>query len=86
MSIRAARDRFHALVGEISAGGHVLICRRSAPLAVLVSAADYDQMAEAVRRDEGLAAVMRGRGVSVEPWTTPKVLEAVARLLEEKDA
>jgi len=85
ISIRAAKDQFHSLVSGVADGSYVLICRHSTPLAVLVPAGDFDRIAEAVRRDQGLAAVLRGRGLAVELWTTPKVLEVVLRLVEGED-
>lgn len=83
ISIRAARGRFGSLVDEVADGDCALICRRSTPLAVLIPVTKYEELAETVRRDQGLAALLRGRGVAVEAWTAAGVLEAVVRLLEE---
>ena len=82
ISINAARGRFGTLVDEVAEGGAALICRRSTPLAVLMPATQYEELAETVRRDQSLAAVLRARGVDVEGWTTAGVLEAVVRLIE----
>ena len=82
MPIRAARERLGALVDRVASGSYVLICRRSTPLAVLLPAGDFDLLAETVRREEELAAILRGRGYDVEPWTTPTVLEVVTRVLD----
>ena len=83
ISIRTARGRFGSLVDEVADGLPALICRRSTPLAVLIPAAQYDEFAEMVRRDQSLAAILRARGVAVETWTTAGLLGAVVRLLEE---
>lgn len=83
ISIKAARARFGSFVDHVAEGHPALICRKSTPLAVLVPAAQYEELVETVRRDQSLAAILRARGVSVETWTTTSVLEAVVRLLEE---
>jgi hypothetical protein len=49
-------------------------------LAALISASELDRFQELERRDEGLQAVLKGRGIGVAPWTTAKILEVVARL------
>ena len=74
ISIRTARGRFGSLVDKVG--------RRTTPLAVLLPAAQYEELAETVRRDQSLAAVLRARGIAVEAWTTAGVLEAVVRLIE----
>lgn len=82
ISIHAARGRFGSLVDEVAGGGAALICRRSTPMAVLLPATHYDQLAETVRRDQSLAAVLRARGIQLDAWTTASVLEAVVSLIE----
>ena len=83
ISIRTARGRFGSLVDKVADEGRpALICRRTTPLAVLLPAAQYEELAETVRRDQSLAAVFRARGIAVEAWTTAGVLEAVVRLIE----
>lgn len=83
ISIRTARGRFGSLVDRVAEGHPALILRRSTPLAVLLPAAQYEELAETVRRDQSLAAILRARGIALDSWTTAGVLEAVARLLEE---
>ena len=84
ISIRTARGRFGTLVDEVAGDGPpALICRRSTPLAVLMPVAQYEELAETVRRDQSLAAVLRGRGLLSGSWTTTAVLEAVVRLIED---
>jgi len=83
ISTKAARARFGSLVDHVADGNPALICRKSTPLAVVVPAAEYEQLVETARRDQSLAAILNAQGVAVEEWTTPKVLEAVARLIEE---
>ena len=80
--IRTAREIFSRLVDRVAGGEPVLICRRSTPLAVLLGAAQYEELAETVRRDQSLAAILRARGIALDSWTTSGVLEAVARLIE----
>jgi prevent-host-death family protein len=83
ISIRTARGRFGSLVDEVAAEGRpALICRRTTPLAVLLPADKYEELAETVRRDQSLAAIFRARGIAVDAWTTAGVLEAVVRLIE----
>jgi prevent-host-death family protein len=82
ISIHAARGRFGTLVDEVAGGRAALICRRSTPLAVLLPATQYEELAETVRRDHSLAAVLRARGIALESWTTAGVLEAIVRLIE----
>mgnify|MGYP000064712156 CR=1 FL=1 len=82
ISIHAARGRFGSLVDEVADGGAMLICRRSTPMAVLLPAVQYEELAETVRRDQSLAAVLRARGVEFDSWTTASVLEAIVRLIE----
>ncbi len=81
MAIRAARARFGELVDRVARGGYFLILRHSSPLAVLLPASDYERLAEVSRRDQELAAVLRGHGYEVTPWSTATVLEVVARIL-----
>ena len=83
ISIRAARERLGSLVDEVAAGRAALICRRSKPLAVLLAAADYEELLEVVRRDHSLAAILGARGLVLEDWTTAEAVGAVVRLLEE---
>jgi prevent-host-death family protein len=80
MPIRAARASFGALVDEVAEGTRVLVCRRTTPLAVLLPQSDYQELVDLASRDEQLAAVLRGLGADVDPWTTPKIVEAVVRL------
>lgn len=83
ISIRTARGRFGSLVDKVAEEGRpALICRWGTPLAVLLPAVQYEELAETVRRDQSLAAIFRARGISVEAWTTAGVLEAVVRLIE----
>jgi prevent-host-death family protein len=83
VSIKAARARFGSFVDHVAEGHPALICRGSTPLAVVVPAAQYEELIETVRRDQSLEAVLRARGVAVSEWTTTEVLEAVVRLLED---
>jgi uncharacterized protein (DUF58 family) len=53
------------------------------PLAVLLPLLQYEELAEAARRDQSLAAILRASGIPVETWTTGEVLEAIVTLLEE---
>ena len=80
MPIRAARASFGALVDKVARGTRILVCRRTIPLAVLLPQADHQQLVDLAARDEQLAAVLRGLGVDVDPWTTPTIVEAVVRL------
>jgi prevent-host-death family protein len=80
VEIRQLRADLSNLVDRASQGGATVICRRSTPLAALISAADYECFQELLRRDEGLKAVLRGNGVRVSPWTTPKILEVLTRM------
>lgn len=80
IGVRAAKAKFSALLDEVDGGDHVLVCRRSQPLAALIPASDLDRFRELARREEELAAVLRGRGYRVDPWGTPGVLEVVSRL------
>ena len=82
MAIRTARERFGALVDRVADGSRVLVCRRSTPMAVLLPRGDYDRLVELARRDEQLAAVLRGRGLHVDPWTTTNLVEALASVGE----
>jgi prevent-host-death family protein len=81
MAIRAARGRFGELIDRVARGGYFLILRHSSPLAVLLPAPDYERLAEVGRRDQELAAILRGHGYEVAPWTTATVLETVTRIL-----
>ena len=80
VGIRRARTELPRLVDEASVGSPVVIARRGQPLAALISASELDRFQELERRDEGLRAVLKGRGIGVVPWTTAKILEVVARL------
>lgn len=84
MPIRAARARFGELIDRVASGRYFLILRHSEPLAILLPATDYERLAETSRRDRELAAVLKGHGYEVAPWTTPNVLEVVARILEAR--
>lgn len=67
-----------------------MLCRRSRPLAVLISLDELERFRELVRRDEALAAVFRARGHTPDPWTTSSIIEVVvthlvARLGSEEE-
>lgn len=83
ISIKAARACFGSFVDHVVEGHPALICRRSTPLAVLLPATEYEELIEAVRGDQSLAAILGARGAALDCWTTTGVLEAVVRLLEE---
>lgn len=80
IGLRQAKTELSSLVDKAAEGGAVVICRRSTPLAALISASDYERFQELLRRDEGLHAVLRGKGLRVHPWTTAKILEVLTRL------
>lgn len=82
--IRTARGGFGGLIDRVAAGGYFLIFRRSDPQAVLLPVPDYEDLAEARRRDQELAAVLRGHGHEVSPWSTEGVLETITRILGAK--
>lgn len=82
MAIRRVRESFGAVVDTVASGRRILVCRRSTPLAVLLPKSDYTALAELEQRDEQLAAVLRGRGVRVDPWTTTNLIEALAKVGE----
>ncbi len=82
MGIRAARARFGPLVDRVAAEGYpVIICRRGEPLVALIPVRDLQRLQELERRDRDLAAVLRGRGFRIDPWTTATALEAVTNLV-----
>lgn len=83
ISIRTARENLGSLVDEVADGSPALICRRSTPVAVLLPATQYEDLAEMVRRERSLAAILRASGVQVGTWSTAEILAAVVRLLEE---
>jgi prevent-host-death family protein len=86
IGVRAAKATFSTLLDEAAAGHHALICRRSRPVAALISLNDLDLLGELIRRDEELAAVMRARGHDVDPWVTPTILRVVVSYLAPPDA
>ena len=81
MGIRAARARFGPIVDRVATEGYRLIICRRGQLAALISVPDLQRLHELERRDRDLAAVLRGRGYRVDPWTTPTALEAVTSLV-----
>ncbi|MDQ3954137.1 MAG: hypothetical protein M3285_01120 [Actinomycetota bacterium] len=80
MAIRRVRESFGALVDTVASGRRILVCRRSMAMAVLLPKDDYATLAELDQRDQQVAAVLRGRGIVVDPWTTPNLVEALARV------
>lgn len=80
IGIRRVRSELTSLVDRAAAGSSVVISRRGRPLAALISATDFERFQELQRRDEGLRAVLRGQGLRISPWTTPKILEVLTRL------
>ncbi len=80
VGLRKARAELPSLVDRAAAGSTVVISRRGRPLAALISTTDFERFQELVRRDDGLKAVLRGQGFRISPWTTPKILEVLARL------
>jgi prevent-host-death family protein len=84
MPIRAVRESFGALVDSVATGRRILVCRRTTPMAVLLPRGDFDTLDELAHRDEQLAAVLRGRGFVIDPWTTTNLIEAVAQLGERR--
>lgn len=82
IGIRAAKANLGSILEGVAGGEHVLLCRRSRPLAALISLEDLERFRELVRRDEELAAVLRARGHSVDRWDTAAILEVVVTYLE----
>ena len=80
VGLRQAKAELSRLVDDAAAGSSVMISRRGRPLAALISAAELERFRELERRDDGLQAVLRGQGLRVVPWTTPKILEVLTRL------
>lgn len=80
VGIRRAIRELPSLVDTAAAGSPVLISRRGNPLAALISAEDLERFRELERRDEGLKAILRGQGLRISPWTTPRILEVLTRL------
>lgn len=80
VGIRKAVRELPSLVDQAAAGSSVVISRRGRPLAALISAADLERLRELERRDDGLRAILRGQGIRITPWTTPKILEVLTRL------
>lgn len=80
VGIRKAVRELPTLVDQAAAGSSVVISRRGRPLAALISAADLERLRELERRDDGLRAILRGQGIRITPWTTPKILEVLTRL------
>ena len=80
IGIRQAKAEFSEVIDEVTAGASFMVCRRATPVAVLMSIAEYERFRELQRRDADLKAVLRGKGVGITPWTTPKIIEAVTRL------
>lgn len=80
MPIRTVRESFGALVDSVASGRRILVCRRTTPMAVLLPRGDFDTLDELARRDQQLAAVLRGRGYAIDPWTTTNLIETLARL------
>lgn len=82
IGIRAARANLGSVLERVAGGEHVLLCRRAKPLAALISLEDLERFRELIRRDEELAAVLRARGHSVDPWETAAILEVIVTYLE----
>ena len=83
VGLRRAKAELSHLVDAVAGGPPVLIARRGRPLAALISATDLERFRELQRRDDGLRAIFRGRGLRVAPWSTPKILEVLSRLAGE---
>jgi prevent-host-death family protein len=77
IGIRAAKASFSSLLDEVEAGAHVLLYRRSKPVAALIPTADLERFRELIRREEELGAVLRARGHAVEPLTTAQLIEVM---------
>lgn len=86
VGIRAVKDNFSALLNEVAAGDHVLVCRRSKPLAALIPLADLDRLGDLVLRDEELAALLGRLGHRVEPWSTARLIEVIVSHLSRAGA
>lgn len=80
VGIRKAVRELPRLVDRAAGGSSVVISRRGRPLAALISATGYERFQELERRDDGLKAVLRGQGLRITPWTTPKILEVLTCL------
>ena len=83
VGLRRAKAELSRLVDDVADGSPVVIARRGRPLAALISADEFERFRELERRDDGLKAVLRGQGVRIVPWTTPKILEVFTRLAGE---
>lgn len=81
IGLRAVRSGLGGILEDVAAGERVVVCRRTKPLAVLIPMQDLQRLYELTRRDAELAAVLRGRGHVVDPWTTPEILEVVVSYL-----
>lgn len=82
LGIRAAKASFSGLLDEVEAGTHVLLCRRSKPVAALIPPVDLERFRELLRREEELGAVLRARGHAVEPLTTAQLIEVMVSHLD----
>ena len=80
VGVRRAKAELSRLIDLAAEGSPVVISKRGQPLAALISSSDLDRFQELERRDEGLQAVLKGRGIPIVPWSTARVLEVVARL------
>lgn len=84
IGVRALKNSLAAVLDEVAAGERVLLCRRAKPLAALIPVRDLERLHELTRRDDELAAVLRGRGHLVDPWATPGILEVIVSYLNPR--
>lgn len=80
VGIRRAKVELSRLLDLAADGSPVVISRRGQPLAALISSAELERFKELERRDAGLQAILRGRGIPVAPWSTNQILEVLTRL------
>lgn len=78
--IRSAVRELPSLVDREAGGSSVLISRRGRPLTALSSAAEYERLQEFEHRNDGLRAILGGRGIRLTPWRTAEIVEGLTGL------
>lgn len=75
VSVRQLKDELSELLRQVEAGNHFMVMRRLDAVAALIPSVDYRHYQGLLRREALVMALLRGRGVDLEEFTTDRFID-----------